>query len=128
MPVYTSQIGSFGSIAIMRHELLSLRSSMTLNQYMSERVNTWVLTIPQANQYDYFYLSLRVDASKFAEWEAYFNTVPTNLQRTLLFDNAVGVNGIALETMEVDIEKIVNDGTGLYDYVYKLDLTFVRSI
>lgn len=129
MPVYTSNIGSYGSIFIARHELLSLRSAMTLNQYLSQRVNTAVLTIPQANQYDYFYLSLRVDSSKFAQWLSYFSSVPTNLQRTLNFDNSsIGVLGAALEEMEVTVEKIVNDGTGAYDYVYKLDLTFVRSI
>lgn len=129
MPVYTPIIGSYGSIFIARHELLSLKSSMTLNQYLSQRVNTQVLTIPQANQFDYFYLSLRVDAAKYAEWLAYFNTVPTNLQRTLIFDNSsIGVLGIALEEMSVTVEKIVNDGSGAYDYIYKLDLTFVRSI
>jgi hypothetical protein len=101
---------------------------MTLNQYLSQRVNTNVLTVPQANQFDYFYMSLRVDAAKYAQWLAYFSALPTDLQRALLIDYTVGVLGAALEKMDVEIEKIVNDGTGQYDYIYKLDLTFVRSI
>lgn len=129
MPVYAPIIGSFGSIFIARSELLALRSSMALNQYLSQRVNTAVLVIPQANQFDYFFLTLRVDADKFGQWRNYFINAPTGLQQTLIFDNSgVGVLSIALEEMIVDIEKIVNDGTGQYDYVYKLELTFVRSL
>jgi hypothetical protein len=129
MPVYAPIIGSFGSIFIARSELLALRSSMKLNQFLSERVNTAVLVIPQANHFDYFYLTLRVDSDKFIQWRNYFINAPSGLQQTLLFDNSgVGVLSIALEEMTVDVEKIVNDGTGQYDYIYKLELTFVRSI
>lgn len=128
MPVFVQTFAGFGTIPIERHEMLSFRTSMTLNQYLSQRVNTNVLTVPQANQYDYYYMSLRVDAAKYSQWLAYFSSLPTNLQRQLLINYTVGVLGAALETMEVEIEKIVNDGTGQYDYIYKLDLTFVRSI
>jgi hypothetical protein len=38
------------------------------------------------------------------------------------------VEKVALEKMDVDVEKIVNDGTGNYDYIYKLDLTFVHVV
>jgi hypothetical protein len=128
MPTYPAQIGSYGTIPIYRYELLSMKSTMSINQYPCQVVNVAPFINAQANQYDYFYLSLRVDAASFILWGDYFRGIPNNLQRDLAFMNTWYVEKVALEKMDVDVEKIVNDGTGNYDYIYKLDLTFVHVV
>lgn len=118
---------SFGTIPIYRYEILAMKLETALDQYTVERVAWPARVVPQSNDYNYIYMTLKVEQSSYDLWLNYINNQPANLQMDVDFGFFSSIS-YALESMDVDVIKVVNNGLNQYKYMYKLDLTFIRAI
>lgn len=128
MPVFQTNVLTYGSISVTRDELTSFRTECKIDLYLAERVNQVSRVTPQSNDFDYIYMALIVNSSKFSQWAAYFDGAPAGIQQDLVIPNLLTGAQFICESMAVQVAKAVNDSTGQYQYVYKLDLTLVRAI
>lgn len=127
MPYYPTTTFGYGSIIIDRHELVSMKFSTRLNQHLAERVTYSSKIIPQSNDFNYCFISLRVEQAKYDQWLAYFVNAPNNLQNDLLLGQFSSIMYV-LESMDVEYSKIVKDETGQIKILYNLDLSFIRAL
>lgn len=116
---------TYGTIQILREELISLEIDSSINLYLADRVTFIPRVIPQSASWDTIKLNLRLSQEKYTQWLNYFKNAPTGIMQSLDTGYVV-LPSCVVESMSANLEKMVWNGSSFIK-VWKCDITMIKS-